>query len=1426
MAFEAGGYADKQGNKYESLWIARQYIKLIQEKVSSITVEAIGPDEEGVDLIIEEQCGKRIFHQCKARNGSSEYWRINDLASRKILTNCKKHLDRSPEYEFKLISGIPAKGLGDICSSARLSNDNATDFYTYQIERCGAYRLNLFDEFCNIFGLRSSSVFDRKQAFNYLKRIEFICWDFDSEHIEELHAMCSLLIAADSGALISEFRRFAEENIRKVISAITLKEHLNSNGYQYRILEKDGRVIPAIEKLQNKFIDGIKEVLINGELIPRKESAKLLERYKEDNIIIIHGDAGRGKSGVLYEFLSELKKRNVPCVPIRLDRQNIGHNLAECSSKLELPETPAISVKSLLLDNEQGVIIIDQLDALRWTTGHSATALEVCKDIVREAITLHLLGSKVCVVLACRTFDYKNDPTLKSWLSGDHFKSIIEVNDLSESITDVLSHFNLPVDNLSNEQKKIIASPHMLKIWFDLHNKGKQFSFNTSSSLLQFFFDHVHLEIEKKGHAGDKIFKELNSIIDFMDSKCRLTAPASVIQDRKIFTELRSLNILTTTNDESQLIFCHQSFLDFLIARNLISKVFSNQETFGEWLKVPERQTLLYRERLKLALSLLKDQDPIEFDNQCCIILSSTIRFHLKHLTLQVIGSSQDISDNMMIQLVELCNNEYWAGHIFFNIFNQNITTVFWLKDKQYLSKWFDDKSKRRHVLLLFAVYKTEMSDVIYNVFHPIIDNSIETANELLYILNFQRDYESDKLFELRQRILIIHGLAGIISWQALSKDNSKRTIDYLLALAIRSIEGEKTSNRADTIYRMDIKLIRKSARSTPIFTWESLIPYVIKETNFKLRNPFYDPRLDSWEESSESSKYHYNRAILEVLIIAGREIAKKYPDYFWEYISSIKNCHSYILKEIIIKALPKLDKNFANRAIEWLLSDSQNMCLELNRNQKKWLYVSQIIKKQSPYCSDSCFVKLENTLYYYFNPKDKQLCKECTGEWRKDFFNYMWGKPQLFYLPALDPRRRSQKTNNLIEVLKRKFSNYLFSDSSYKGGRITSTISGKEDILSNANWLKIINNKKLKQVDRHSTWRQVNEGTVEESSVSQFSNSLRKAAEANPARFGGFALSLPDDVNTCYISAILQGISQATPPDTWEKNNKTPWQPCPVSIIKSFFDKYYLSNNSRLKERRDIAISFCRMIERRSEEEWPEKFVDLLVEFALEHHDPIDNCLSVHCDIEASKASPDILYTNTYNCVRGIAIRAISKLIWNNNDILDKILPHIDRILEDPHPVVRLASLEIILPVMNIDRPIAISWFTKICHGDLRIAATRQAIQVFNCAAQEFYHEFRNLVINMAYSNIPEVAEHGASEITARYLFNGQYESEIDAIQTGNISQRKGVAAVAAYAFSNEKYSHKCSIFLKALLNDTEKDVRDKAAHGNHSAGTRLLTG
>ena len=1410
MAFEIAGYSDKKGNEYEDYWVAKQYLRLLLEDIKSVTREPVGPDEQGVDLVIETIDGKRMFEQCKARNGSSEYWTIGDLSSKGIWTNCKKHLDRDNDNKFILISGLPAKSIGDICNSARDSNDNADIFYEYQICKQGMPRLKTFQSFCRYFSLDPEDKFDRIKALSYLKRIEFICWDCDSCQVNDIYMICNMLVAGSNKDIVSTLSTISKKNIRKEITTPILRKYLEKEALYPRQLEHDERVLPAIERLQTKFIESIKHNLINGDLIHRQETDELIEKQAKHQLIVLHGSAGKGKSGVLYEYLIHLQENSIPCIPIRLDQQEIGDNLTECYKKLELPESPLLCLKSLVTSGQKGVIIIDQLDALRWTTGHSTGAINVCKDLLREVNTLNCSGSNLCVVIACRTFDLENDPQIKEWIQQEKEKSVIKINDLSSGIDNILKRLKVNPAIFSKKQKKIISSPIMLKMWLDISQTREDYLFQTASALMQQFFEEKYIKIERQGVPEHKVKEILFKIVNWMDDSGELNAPVRLISNQKVLTELQTHGILRRENNK--LIFCHQSYLDYLVADNLLEKIFTSGEHILNWLKEERKQNLLCRERFKLALALLADQDMECFALQCIQILESdSIRFHLKQLTLQVIGSIALPPKKLLLYLIELFDKCYWHEHVLRNVFTQSLDIALWLNDNGYIYKWINDQPKKEYALRILRTHTKHLSMTIQNIFAPLIEKDENSAKDLASTFAWYVENDTEELFRLRLKLLEFSWYYAYVNWDELAKRYPKRFIEYLYNYEFYS-HNHEASHHDDDLDSEAIKEFQNVARKYPLRVWETFMPYVIEKTNFQVES-YYQHGLEDWGIDRIFKRKKLKHGIVIMLVEAGKKLAKFKPENYIKFLRTTKECKSFLVKEIIIKSIVNINKNYSDKAIGWFIEKPDRMQLELYEKQGKWQPVATAVRELSPYCSQKTLEKLEVLINSLFDKQDQKYWKHCLKDWTHGWNNLVWGQAQYFLLPALDPQRRSQKTNDLIKVLKRKFERYSFKPSSSTGGFITSPIHNKLHSISDNAWLGIIHSKKLKDGHNSTRWKQYDDDTATEASIEQFSRSLQYAAEQNPKRFIKLGLLLSDDVDPRYLDAIMNCFQKMSAPDKISEEIKSNWQACPIELIEDFFYKYFNTGEPGISgNNREIATDLCWMIYYRAEENWSDRIIKIMLYYAINHEDPEQDKLNIHSNEPGEMTSSHSLYTNTLNSVRSIATMAIGQLLWHHKEMYKDFLPTIEKLTDDHHVVVRMAVIEVILPVINIDKKQAIEWFIKICKSDLRIAVPGNAIKVFNYTAQEYYPKLRDVVLMMLDSDITEVEGHGAGEIVARNIFYGQYSGEIDSVLHGSVSKRKGVAEVTASLSNNEKYSEQCKPMVAQLLNDPEKDVRDKA--------------
>ena len=63
------------------------------------------------------------------------------------------------------------------------------------------------------------------------------------------------------------------------------------------------------------------------------------------------------------------------------------------------------------------VLILDQLDALRWTARNSKSSLATCLELIREIRDLNLeRENKISIIFVCRTYDLEMITELRRYL--------------------------------------------------------------------------------------------------------------------------------------------------------------------------------------------------------------------------------------------------------------------------------------------------------------------------------------------------------------------------------------------------------------------------------------------------------------------------------------------------------------------------------------------------------------------------------------------------------------------------------------------------------------------------------------------------------------------------------------------------------------------------------------------------------------------------------------------------------------------------------------------------------------------------------------------------------------------------------------------------------------------------------------------------
>ena len=1408
MAFEPGGYADKLGNRYEGRWVARQLLLLLNEQIRSVTLESVGDDEAGVDLWIERDGDLREAQQCKAENGTKSHWSLADLKRRGVLDHLWMQLERDPGYEFTLVSGSPATQLRDLSRSARDSTGDPESFYRDQIQAGSEDRQSGFSEWCVRLGLQESVTDDRAVAFDLLRRSGFHIFVDTRESREELRCMARQAVIGDSDSVIALLADYAVDNLRKAISVVDITRHLRKSGYEPRQLFADERIRPRLDELQEDFDDSIRPHFAGGRSITRPEVDDVLKALDGESIpdaVVLHGSAGRGKSGVLYQLTEKLREQDTPFLALRLDRKTPVGSPRQFGESLGLRESP-VNCLTAISGGKRAVLILDQLDALRWTSSHSTEGLEVCKGLLREARSLQLFGGRISIVLCCRTFDLEHDPQIRAWLKPTKSFTVekVAVKELPEaSVREFVKSFGVSFERMTARRRTLLRSVQNLAIWAEVaQSEETSPEFDSGTDLMRMFLDSRCSEIERAGFSTYEREDVIGKIVDFMESNATLAAPRRLIDMHKeLVAKLQSLNLIHAT--KRTVSFCHQSYLDFLIASRVADQLASGPEAVIEWLGDRSEQSLFRREQLRQLLFLMAEDDPDRLSNAFERILSSDdVRFHIKQLAVEAIGQLKPTTAliNFVIGLTE---SDDWRRHVLHDVLHGSGDWISAFHDRGRLFEWLlsSDESLANGAVWLLISVAGAMPSLLSEALQATLPDSKQDL--LRGVLHYSKACsEADEVFEFRLQCLRDDTDPPYISWKEVAAERPDRAIQLVAAFLDNRPSGRR-AKRANHRLEMDggddLKAMTRAARRCSKLTVRLLTPILTTVASQKIAEH------RAWKNGANSDSpasypdTRYPKVLLRLMIAAVRSLARKSPQRFQKLSIQLSGISSRAVQAMLIRGWTAMPAGSADDAVAWLLSGQRRLRCGSEKKKPRWCAAAALIERMSPHCSDAVFAGLERTLLKYRDPNEKRLASYWLEQTRDGYFRNEFFAAQRFLLPALDDKRRSQETAGRIGCLIRKLgrdADSQFIRPKARGGFVGSTLNATNRI-SDRQWLRLISNKEVAGRESRRRMRYRPDGGPMESSIEMFARDFGGAAKTESERFARLVQRLPEDAPPEYVSQVFSAFAEAP------RSDGNPAAGISAETIESTIDSV------PLHAERNWAMQFLWLLRKRSDINHSNRILNHVISLTR-HADPLATDL---CDDD----EPFEIENRAINRVRSMAAIVLGVILYDHQERFELFRPVLEPLLEDPHPAVREAMIEVCLPVWNIDRELAVRWFLKAAYNDLRPACSHEAQRFLNHGFGEYADELSPLIHDMCRSQNPKVAQEGAMEATARWLFHGVFSDLVQACRSGTEPQRIGVASVAAEFVRDVQYADRCWPILLELCNDPSSEVREKAGHALH---------
>ncbi|WZP01253.1 hypothetical protein EP7_005684 (plasmid) [Isosphaeraceae bacterium EP7] len=1411
MAYERGGIADKLGNRFEKLWVVQQLLHLLAGHIQSVKYEAVGPDEVGVDLWISRPDGRREAHQCKGFQGTKPEWSIADLARRGILGNLRYQLEQDLYCEFSFISTTSAGIFRDLADSSRMS-ENSDSYWEYQIKARSKAHREGFRLFRESLGLLHDVPEDLEIAYRLLRRSHYLPFSDDVQTRRNLEALAACYVSGPSDRVLDALRAFSEsdENLRREIYADDVYAYLLSKGHPPRDLARDGRLPVLVGELIDRFTNSIRPHLAAKLLIPRRETQAILEWIAapgKERLLILHGPAGGGKSGILFELTEELHARGIPFLPLRLDRQPPKVNAQRFGEDCGLPGSPALCLHAVA-GNRTAVLVIDQLDALRWTSAHSSEAFSICQEMVRQA--MHS-GGNLLVVMGCRTFDLENDPQIKKWQQGLACSRNVPVEPLPEAtIREVAERAGVPFDSLTRRERQLLSNVQNLTMWAVVAIPGVSERFSTVTELSRQFWKSRWEEISRRGIPTSEVEELLDRITTSMETRSRLDAPGRLMEGRWAAASeaLQSLNVLQVA--AGKVSFCHQSYLDYQISNRLLEEIDDGRATVQSWLGAKDGQSLYRRERLRLILLRMRDENPSRFlDSLRGLLFADDVRFHLKQVALQCLGMLDDPSAAECDLMIELLRLPDWRNHASDQILMSNES---WFEALDDRGQWRDalasgDDSTLSFTLQLIRAVAPKCGDRIAKLLSPHAAEGGDWPWRCTQVIWPDPLQDSDALFDFRVRLAHLQADEwGSGYLPELARQNAGRFIRLVEARVMRKLDAvdaadrglarDRMMDRLDQFPRKERAAFRASGRAEPGLALDRLLPLA--------------RRIAGAGTGRGEFHRHGGRAIpvciSDSLIAAGAAELRQDADRFFRRIGTLRDSEPPVVQAIILAALTWGPEAIADRALGWLIDRPASLRTGDRFEGSIWEPARRLIFRHSRRCSDQTFSRLEAFLLRYSDDEERRSMIDRHERVRRGNLDYpnRHGQTQYHLLPALESRRKSDAARGREAVVRRKFdahNGHMFSRNRSRGGGVTSPIFRAANRLSDAAWLDIIGRN---STDRRPSTTRYGRDYCIESSPGQFAIDLANATHSDPARFARLALRIPAEANPAYLNGLLGGLSHADPPQNLTSEQKRAWKSAALDVLQPVIA--HAMGHLDL----DSSAAFARILTGHSDLKWPAVMLETVLGeiMGLESRDSSE---IFGKDRKGDAAPPvDDLHHRSINCLRGQLAATIESLLWSDIGRISSVKSAMELLVVDDDPAVRVAAIGACGPAWNADKDLAAGWFAAACdHADDRVMACRDATHLFQFIAGSHPGTAEPILRRMIGSAHPEVTEAGACHATFLRLCGGQMVTDAEHCRAGTAAQRRGVARAAVDLLDDDGLCLDALGLLIPLCDDEDEHVR-----------------
>lgn len=216
-----GGAASKLSTAYELQWTAICMVHVLRGEASSIRLEPVGPEGQGVEFWLEKNDG-REYHQVKRQQAGTGKWSIRSLSA--VLLNFSTHLKRDTKCRCVFVSMEAANELKEMSDRSRSSQSSEEFFSCFSTSK---HLKNCFSELEELWDVAS-----KEAVLPMLRRVHVRTVDNISMQ-EMIFDKLAPLIKGNPDHAINAMMRCGLDNVHKELNNPEILKMLRSAGIEF-----------------------------------------------------------------------------------------------------------------------------------------------------------------------------------------------------------------------------------------------------------------------------------------------------------------------------------------------------------------------------------------------------------------------------------------------------------------------------------------------------------------------------------------------------------------------------------------------------------------------------------------------------------------------------------------------------------------------------------------------------------------------------------------------------------------------------------------------------------------------------------------------------------------------------------------------------------------------------------------------------------------------------------------------------------------------------------------------------------------------------------------------------------------------------------------------------------------------------------------